>query len=148
MRASGIPIEDDVADSLPRAQARLARWPSTAKIFLQPTAARSVPATRWCSATSPTRWRRSPATGPRAFYEGAVADKLVAAVRAAGGLMTRDDLTSYQPIEREPVRGSYRGYAIVSMPPSSSGGVILIEILNILEGYPDLANDDARRGCI
>ena len=59
--------------------------------------------------------------------------------------MTRDDLTSYQPIEHEPVRGSYRGHAILSMPPSSSGGVILLEILNILEAFPDLANDDARR---
>ena len=59
--------------------------------------------------------------------------------------MTRADLQGYRPIERTPVRGSYRGYDIVSMPPSSSGGVILIEILNILEGYGDIAADDIRR---
>ena len=55
--------------------------------------------------------------------------------------MTRQDLRDYRPIERTPVRGSYRGHDVVSMPPSSSGGVILIEMLNILEGYDDLAED-------
>ena len=55
--------------------------------------------------------------------------------------MTADDLKDYRAIERAPVRGSYRGYDIVSMPPPSSGGVELIEMLNILEGY-DLAHDD------
>src|SRR6516225_4136164 len=73
--------------------------------------------------------------GPAGFYRGAVADKLVAAVRAAGGIMTREDLERYQPIERTPTFGSYRGYRIASMPPSSSGGVALVEMLNILEGY-------------
>src|SRR5262249_59898878 len=73
--------------------------------------------------------------GPTAFSRGATADKLVAAVRAAGGIMTREDLERYQPIERTPTAGSYRGYRIVSMPPSSSGGVALVEMLNILEGY-------------
>src|SRR5262249_41549381 len=68
-------------------------------------------------------------------YRGATADKLVAAVRAAGGIMTREDLERYQPIERTPTAGSYRGYRVVSMPPSSSGGVALVEMLNILEGY-------------
>src|SRR5207253_7402321 len=60
------------------------------------------------------------------------------AVVEAGGIMSKDDLANYRPIEREVVRGSYRGYDIVSAPPPSSGGVHLIEMLNILEGY-DLA---------
>ena len=141
----GIPIEDDVADSLPRAQARLARWPATAKIFMHADGRALGPGDTLVQRDLADTLAAIARKGPRAFYEGAVADKLVAAVRAAGGLMTRDDLTSYQPIEHEPVRGSYRGHAILSMPPSSSGGVILLEILNILEAYPDLANDDARR---
>ena len=62
-------------------------------------------------------------------------EKIVASVRAAGGVMTLDDLARYQPLVREPVRGTYRGYDIVSMPPPSSGGVVLIEMLNILEGF-------------
>ena len=79
--------------------------------------------------------------GPHAFYEGPIAQKLAAAVQAAGGVMTVDDLKDYRAIERTPVRGTYRGYDIVSMPPPSSGGIALIEMLNILEGY-DLAHDD------
>ncbi|MGA9004956.1 MAG: gamma-glutamyltransferase, partial [Pseudolabrys sp.] len=69
------------------------------------------------------------------FYEGPVAEKIVAAVRKAGGIMTVDDLENYHAILRTPVRGTYRGYEIISMPPPSSGGVHLIEMLNILEGY-------------
>ncbi len=56
-------------------------------------------------------------------------------MRGAGGIMTADDLKNYRAVERAPLRGSYRGYDIVSMPPPSSGGVALIEMLNILEGY-------------
>ena len=62
--------------------------------------------------------------------------------------MTADDLRDYRPILRTPVRGTYRGYDIVSMPPSSSGGVVLIEMLNILEGYNLGALDDSRARCI
>ena len=76
--------------------------------------------------------------GPRGFYDGPVAEKLAQDVRDAGGIMTADDLRNYQPLIRTPVRGSYRGYDIVSMPQPSSGGVVLIESLNILEGF-DLA---------
>src|SRR5207244_12212777 len=74
--------------------------------------------------------------GPLGCYEGAVADRLAKAVRDAGGIMTADDLKSYQAILRAPVRGTYRGYDIVSMPLPSSGGTVLLETLNILEGFP------------
>src|SRR6202022_4468509 len=74
--------------------------------------------------------------GPRGFYEGPVAEKLVKAVHDAGGIMTLDDLKSYQAVIRAPVRGTYRGYDAVSMPQPSSGGVVLLETLNILEGFP------------
>src|SRR5262245_26307703 len=129
----GIPIEDDVADSLPRFQTRLARWGATTKIFFadgRPLAPGATLVQRDLADTLAAIAR----DGPRAFYEGAVAENIAAAVRASGGLMTADDLKSYRAIERAPVRGRYRGYDVVSMPPSSSGGVILIEMLNILEG--------------
>src|SRR6185295_7735318 len=74
--------------------------------------------------------------GPRGFYEGPVAEKLAKAVKDAGGLMTPDDLKSYQAMIRAPVRGTYRGYDIVSMPLPSSGGTVLLQTLNILEGFP------------
>jgi gamma-glutamyltranspeptidase/glutathione hydrolase len=75
---------------------------------------------------------------PDDFYHGAMARELAASIQKGGGLITADDLAHYEVKEREPVRGTYRGYEIVSAPPPSSGGVALIEILNILEGY-DLA---------
>src|SRR4051794_18809305 len=76
---------------------------------------------------------------PDEFYHGAMAQQLAAAVKKGGGLITADDLAQYEVKEREPVRGSYRGYDIISAPPPSSGGVALVEILNILQGF-DLAN--------
>src|SRR4029079_14395808 len=74
--------------------------------------------------------------GGRGFYEGPVAEKLAAAIHDAGGIMTTEDLKSYQAVIRAPVRGSYRGYDILAMPQPSSGGVVLLETLNILEGFP------------
>jgi gamma-glutamyltranspeptidase / glutathione hydrolase len=78
------------------------------------------------------------AAKPDDFYHGALAQELAAAMQKGGGLITADDLAHYEVKEREPVRGSYRGYEIISSPPPSSGGTVLIESLNILEGY-DLA---------
>jgi gamma-glutamyltranspeptidase/glutathione hydrolase len=73
--------------------------------------------------------------GPRAFYQGPIANMIATAVREAGGVMTAADLKAYRAIERKPVIGTYRGYQIVSMSPPSSGGVHLIQMLNILEAY-------------
>jgi len=78
------------------------------------------------------------AKNPDDFYRGALARELAAAIHEGGGLITAADLAAYEVKEREPIRGSYRGYDIISAPPPSSGGVALIEILNILEGF-DLA---------
>jgi gamma-glutamyltranspeptidase / glutathione hydrolase len=78
------------------------------------------------------------AAKPDDFYHGALAQELAAAMQKGGGLITADDLAHYEVKEREPVRGNYRGYEIISAPPPSSGGTVLIESLNILEGY-DLA---------
>jgi gamma-glutamyltranspeptidase/glutathione hydrolase len=77
---------------------------------------------------------RSIATdGPDAFYTGWIADAIAADMKANGGLITKEDLAQYEAIERVPVRGTYKGFEIVSMPPVSSGGIALIEMLNILE---------------
>src|ERR1017187_176390 len=78
------------------------------------------------------------AKDPDEFYHGAMARELAAAIHQGGGLISAADLAAYEVKEREPVRGTYRGYDIISAPPPSSGGVALVEILNILEGY-DLA---------
>jgi len=85
-----------------------------------------------------TRTLKRIAANPEDFYRGTMARELAASMHKGGGLITVDDLAQYEVKEREAVRGSYRGYDIISAPPPSSGGTALIEILNILEGY-DLA---------
>jgi gamma-glutamyltranspeptidase/glutathione hydrolase len=74
--------------------------------------------------------------GTGAFYEGPVAERIVAAVARAGGHLTLGDFRNYDAVIREPVRGGYRGFEVVSMPPPSSGGVHIVQILNMLEGFP------------
>ncbi len=74
--------------------------------------------------------------GPAAFYTGALAEKIATAMADNGGHIDKKDLASYKAITRQPVRGSYRGLEIVSMAPPSSGGIAIVEMLNILENYP------------
>jgi gamma-glutamyltranspeptidase/glutathione hydrolase len=135
---NGVDIVDDIADSLPRAQARFARWPSSAPIFLNSDGSVLEPGETLLQPDLAATLATIARDGPRAFYEGLIATRIADAVQKAGGIMTADDLKNYRAIERTVVRGTYHGYDIVSMPPPSSGGVALIEMLNILEGY-DLA---------
>ena len=76
--------------------------------------------------------------GPSAFYTGPIADQLVAEQKADGGIITKEDLARYKPIERAPIEGTYRGYSLFTMPPSSSGGITVLETLNQLETFPRL----------
>jgi gamma-glutamyltranspeptidase/glutathione hydrolase len=133
---SGLPVAGDLLDSLQRGQKRLARWPSTTRVFLKPDGAAPAAGDRLVQPELADVLETIGREGPRAFYIGPVADKIVAAVRGAGGVMTRTDLETYAPVIRAPVSGTYRGYEVVSMPPPSSGGTTLIEMLNVLEGYP------------
>jgi len=132
----GLTVDDDVADTLPAAAPTLAKHPSSARIYLRadggvPQAGDHI-ALDDLAATLET----IAAQGAAGFYEGPVAQKIVDAVQAAGGRMTMDDLAHYRAVEREPVSGTYRGRTVASMPPPSSGGAHVVEILNILEGYP------------
>lgn len=83
------------------------------------------------------------AANPDDFYHGSLARELAAALQKGGGLITADDLAHYEVKEREPIRGTYRQYEIISAPPPSSGGTVLVEALNILEGY-DLSKMQSR----
>jgi gamma-glutamyltranspeptidase/glutathione hydrolase len=132
----GVLLTDDGADTLPEWHPRLARWPSTAKIFSRADGTSLREGDMLVQTDLAVTLSAIATQGPRGFYEGPVAEKLVKAIGDAGGIMTMEDLKSYQPAIRIPVRGSYRGYDIVSMPLPSSGGVGLVEILNILEGFP------------
>ena len=131
----GIIVADDIADTLPRWHQRLTRWPASAKIFSRDDGTPLREGDRLRQSDLAATLEAIAAQGAAGFYDGAVAEKLVQAIQAAGGLVTRDDLRHYRALTREPIRGSYRGHDIVSMPLPSSGGVVLIETLNILEGF-------------
>jgi gamma-glutamyltranspeptidase / glutathione hydrolase len=132
----GLLIADDIADTLPDEYRWLARWPSSAKAFSRRDGTSLREGDTLIQTDLAATLSAISERGPRGFYEGPVAEKLVAGIRGAGGIMTLDDLKSYQPVIRAPLRGTYRGYDVVSMPLPSSGGVVLLEMLNILEGFP------------
>ena len=97
-----------------------------------------APGTRLVQRDLAQTLRAIAAEGPRAFYEGRTADLIVAEMQRGGGIITKEDLARYAPIWREPLRGTYRGYSLIAMPPASSGGTTMIEALNILETYASL----------
>jgi gamma-glutamyltranspeptidase/glutathione hydrolase len=132
----GFALSYEDAEDLREEQENLARFAESRRIFLrdgnlyrpgeifrQPELARTL---------------ERIAADPEDFYRGAMARELVTALEKGGGLVTLEDLAAYEVKEREPVRGWYRGYEIIGAPPPSSGGIVLIEALNVLEGY-DLA---------
>ncbi len=135
LAGDGVVITDDSADTLPNWYRRLARWPSSAKIFSRADGTSLRDGDTLVQTDLAATLSAIATQGPRGFYQGPVAEKLVAGIRDAGGIVTTDDLKSYQAVIRAPVRGSYRGYDIISMPQPSSGGVVLLETLNILEGF-------------
>jgi gamma-glutamyltranspeptidase/glutathione hydrolase len=132
----GFVVTDDTADTLPDWHRRLARWPASLKIFSRADGSSLREGDTLIQTDLASVLSAIAEQGARGFYEGPVADRLVAGIRNAGGIMTTEDLKAYQPVIREPVRGNYRGYDIVSMPLPSSGGVVLLETLNMLEGFP------------
>jgi gamma-glutamyltranspeptidase / glutathione hydrolase len=131
----GILVGADLAFSLKQAESRIKRFEPSAKIFMTVEGQALPRGAQLIQADLATSLNAIAISGPKAFYEGATAQKMVAAVNASGGNWTLDDLKSYRAIERDVVKGSYRGHEIVSMPPPSSGGVHLIQILNMLEGF-------------
>lgn len=130
----GFPATAAFADATGDYQERFVRDPSTARYFLKdgaPYAKGALFAQKDLAGTL----KAIAAKGAAGFYEGPVADLIVAEMKANGGLITHDDLKNYKAVERAAVRGEFRGYDIISMPPPSSGGVHLIEMLNVLSGY-------------
>jgi len=131
----GFILEDGDIELLATATADFKDDPATAAIFLnkgQPFAAGN----RLVQKDLARTLRRIAQRGTSGFYEGPVADAIAASSAAGNGIITKDDLRQYRVRELAPVECDYRGYHIVSAPPPSSGGVVICEILNVLEGYP------------
>lgn len=132
----GFPVSTDLADSLKELEDRLKASPASEAIFYKPDGGYYEPGDTLVQTDLAATLKRIAEQGPDGFYKGETAEKFAAAAQASGGGMTVEDLAGYKAVLREPVTGTYRGYEIVSMPPPSSGGAHIIQILNILEGYP------------
>jgi gamma-glutamyltranspeptidase/glutathione hydrolase len=141
----GFVVSDDLADTLPQWYRRLAKWPASAKVFARADGTALHEGDKLVQSDLAATLSAIAEQGPRGFYQGPVAKRLAHAITDAGGIMTTDDLKSYAAVIRTPIRGTYRGYDIVSMPQPSSGGVVLVETLNFLEGFPlaDMAQGSA-----
>ena len=137
----GFEMSDGLARSLERTLPRFKKYPASlaqfskngtpyaaGELFKQPDLARSL--------------QRISDQGPAGFYEGETAALIEKEMKANGGLITRDDLKNYQAKQRVPIKGTYRGYEVIGMPPPSSGGIAVQLMLNILEGY-DLKTNGA-----
>ncbi len=141
----GFPVSFELAQSLssPKTVERLSRFPASNRIFLRNGLRNGLrderfyqPGERFVQRDLGRTLERIRRRGARDFYHGRTARELAAFVEQHGGLITLEDLRNYQVAEREPITGTYRGYQITSAPPPSSGGVVLLQMLNILEGVP------------
>ncbi|HSR67450.1 MAG TPA: gamma-glutamyltransferase [Acidobacteriota bacterium] len=131
----GFEVSDVFARSLKNAAPLLERFPESKRIFLKNGEFWEEGETFRQPELADTL-QRIAEQGPDGFYRGETARLIVQDMRANGGNITEEDLINYQPQMRDPVTGTYRGYEIVSMGPPSSGGVILVEMLNLIEPYP------------
>lgn len=131
----GMPISWYLHDSFKRRQPWWDRYPSSAKIFLKEDGSFYEPGDTWKQPDLADTLERIQRDGKDGFYKGKTAKLIADFMENNGGIITLKDLEKYQAIEREPIRGTYRGHEIVSMPPPSSGGVVMVQMLNILEGF-------------
>ena len=132
----GITVTEGLAESLKGLTERLQKWPSSSKIFYKDGGAAYEPGELLIQSDLAQSMKLIAKDGPAAFYQGPIAEKIVAEVEAAGGHLSLDDFKNYEVKLRTPITGNYRGYDIRSMPPPSSGGIHIVQILNTLEGLP------------
>jgi gamma-glutamyltranspeptidase/glutathione hydrolase len=133
---TGITVTPDLSASLTASAKRLLADPATTKIFYKPGGLPYLPGETLKQDDLAATLRLIADKGAAGFYTGEVARNIARKVQDAGGGMTLEDLQTYRPVWREPVTGSYRGHEIASMPPPSSGGVHIVQILNMLEASP------------
>jgi len=131
----GFPLSWHLHESFMRQNHWWQRYPASAQVFLNADGSNYQPGDTWRQPDLAATLQRIRDRGRDGFYRGRTADLVHDFMAANGGIITREDLAAYEAKERAPIRGTYRGYEIVSMPPPSSGGVVLVQMLNILEGY-------------
>ena len=131
----GFIVSDVLAQTLKEEKSTLGKWSSSKAIFFkngEPLKSGDLLVQKDLAKSL----RLIAKQGAKAFYQGEIATKIAKEMQSHGGTMALEDLKAYKVVERQPIIGDYRGYKVVTMPPPSSGGVHLIEILNMLEHYP------------
>ena len=130
----GYPVTKTLSEMMTNYYDKLVQFPEATRVYLKDGLAYE-PGDKLVLKDLAKTLRLIAAQGPDVFYRGEIADAIAKEMAAGGGLITKADLAAYQPKLREPVRGTYRGYEIISMPSSSSGGTHVIQLLNLLEGF-------------
>lgn len=138
---NGFRISPQFAEHLAFSRYELYIFDETKKIFFKPNGDAYLAGDLFIQKDLAKTLRLIADGGANAFYEGALAEAMVRDVTGNGGIWTKEDLKNYQAVIREPIRGTYRGFEILGMPPPSSGGIVLTEMLNILENF-ELKNND------
>ncbi len=133
---NGFIVGQDLHESLKTRSSHFRGSPAAMKAYYNPDGSPPAIGSRLIQKDLARTLRIIAEQGPDAFYTGPIAKAIVADMKANGGIITADDLRNYRPIIRKPVGGTYRGWRVVAMPPPSSGGIHLIQMLNILEGFP------------
>ena len=135
LAADGVILSHDEAFATAWARRMIARWEAGQAAFYRPDGSNYAPGDLWKQPDLAWTLGEIERNGAAAFYTGVVADRIVASMQKNGGLITHADLAAYRVAEREPLESDYRGRRIVTMPPSSAGGVMLLEMLNIVENF-------------
>ncbi len=132
----GIVVTRDLATQLRNRQTRMCRDDTTCDYFYKPGGIPYAAGEHFVQADLAVTLQLIADSGPDAFYRGAIAEKIVAEMQQGGGLIDMESLAAYKPVVRKPLHGTYRGYEIVAMPPTSSGGVHVLQMLNVLQHFP------------
>ena len=132
----GFSMSYDMAGLLKSRTERMCRNEASCRYFYKPGGVPYEPGERFIQADLADTLESIATAGPDAFYTGEIADMIAAEMGQGGGIIDAESLARYEPAVRDVVRGTYRGYEIVTMPPPSSGGVHVVQILNILEQFP------------
>lgn len=135
MAKDGIVVDNPFLDSLNARKERLMKDPEVAKAYFKADGSSYLPGEKVKFPDLAWSLSQIKQKGKAAFYQGEIAERLVAYMKQEGGLITMSDLNNYKVVERVPVEGNYRGYRVVSMPPPSSGGVHIVQMLNVLEQF-------------
>ena len=132
----GFEVTYDLAGLLASRKERLCRFEAACRYFYKPGGEPYQPGERFMQPVLADTLEVIAAEGPDAFYKGEIAGKIVAEMERGGGFIDAESLAAYEPVVRDPARGTYRGYEVLTMPPPSSGGIHVVQMLNILENFP------------